>query len=229
MVSGAQHDLSSLWEIDDTGRNPYLLLPKWKESPYQCCGNWSADGKYYYFQAGHGSDQAIWALPECRYSLGQAGPRPSRLISGPPRFTSPVPVNDGKRLLVMGQEPRVELLRYDFRNRRFDFVSSGNFSRFVRLLPRSEVDHLRFVSRHEPLAKSSGWRRQNATYVSTCAGLRPEVVSGRFLDPPSRMSGTTIPGESALCHRPGEGHRRFLPPSPLKYRKIQHGLRTGNP
>ena len=124
VVSGPEHDLSSLWEMDATGKDPHLLLPGWKESPYQCCGNWSADGKYYYFQAGHGSDQAIWVLPERRYSLGQR-PRPSRLISGPLRFTFPIPVNDGKRLLVMGQEPRVELLRYDVSNRRFDSYLQG--------------------------------------------------------------------------------------------------------
>ena len=131
IVSDPQHDLSSLWEIDATGKDAHLLLPDWRESPYQCCGNWSADGRYYYFQAGHGSDQAIWVLPERGYSFGQARPRPFRLISGPLRFTSPVPVNDGKRLLVMGQEPRVELLRYDFTNRRFDSylqgISAGSF------------------------------------------------------------------------------------------------------
>jgi Tol biopolymer transport system component len=125
VVSGPEHDLSSLWEMNATGKDPHLLLPEWKEAPYQCCGNWSADGKYYYFQAGHDSDQAIWVLPERRYSLGQAEPRPSRLISGPLHFTSPVPVNDGKKLLVMGHEPRVELLRYDRSNHRFDSYLQG--------------------------------------------------------------------------------------------------------
>lgn len=131
VVNGPEHDLSSLWEMDATGKDPHLLLPEWKESPYQCCGNWSADGKYYYFQAGHGTDQAIWVLPERPYSLGQGEPRPSRLISGPLRFASPVPVNDGKRVLVIGQEPRVELLRYDTSNHRFDSylrgISAGSF------------------------------------------------------------------------------------------------------
>lgn len=131
VVSRPERSLSTLWEMDANGRDPHLLLPDWKESPYRCCGNWSPDGKFYYFQAGRGSDQAIWVLPERTNSLGRADPQPSRLISGPLRFSSPVPVNDGKTLLVMGEEPRVELLRYDTKNRRLDSyfqgISAGSF------------------------------------------------------------------------------------------------------
>jgi eukaryotic-like serine/threonine-protein kinase len=180
VVSGPEHDLSTLWEMDATGKDPHLLLPEWKESPYQCCGNWSADGKYYYFQAGHGSDQAIWVLPEHRYSLGQAGPRPSRLIAGSLRFASPVPANDGKRLLVMGHEPRVELLRYDFSNRRFDShlqgISAGSFD----FSPdRKWIAYVSYPDMNLWRSRVDGTKRN---LRSTCAGLRPELVSGRLQD-----------------------------------------------
>ena len=129
--SSPDRSLSTLWEMDANGKAPHPLLPDWKESPYQCCGSWSSDGKYFYFQAGRGSDQAIWVLPEGANYLGRAKPQPVRLISGPLRFSSPVPLNDGKTLLVMGEEPRVELLRYDSQNRRFDSyfqgISAGSF------------------------------------------------------------------------------------------------------
>jgi|SRR5215472_242796 len=131
VVSRPERSLSTLWEMDANGKDPHLLLSDWKESPYRCCGNWSPDGKFYYFQAGRGSDQAIWVLPDRANSLGRANPQPSRLISGPLRFSSPVPVNDGTTLLVVGEEPRVELLRYDTQNRRFDSyfqgISAGSF------------------------------------------------------------------------------------------------------
>jgi Tol biopolymer transport system component len=70
-------------------------------------------------------------LPERRNFLDGTEPRPVRLTSGPLPFTSPVPVNDGKTLLVIGQESRTELLRYDAENRRFDSyfqgISAGSF------------------------------------------------------------------------------------------------------
>ncbi|HEX4538063.1 MAG TPA: hypothetical protein VH140_14025 [Candidatus Acidoferrum sp.] len=51
--------------------------------------------------------------------------RPSRLISGPLRFSGPAPSSDGKKLFVTGEEPRVELFRYDMQSRQFDSYLPG--------------------------------------------------------------------------------------------------------
>ena len=59
-------------------------------------------------------------LPERRSLFRRAAAGPSRLTSGPLRFSGPAPSGDGKRLFVIGSEPRVELSRYDLRARRFD-------------------------------------------------------------------------------------------------------------
>jgi len=115
-----QESSSSIWEMDADGRNVHPLFPNWNEQPYQCCGNWSPDGEYYYFVAGRGNSQAIWVRPERRSVFGQAAARPSRLTSGPLRFSGPLPSSDGKRLFVIGEEPRVELFHYDLQTRRFD-------------------------------------------------------------------------------------------------------------
>jgi len=115
-----QGSSSSIWEMDADGRGVHPLLPNWSEQPYQCCGNWSPDGEYYYFVAGRGTSQAIWVMPERRSVFGRTAARPSRLTSGPLRFSGPLPSSDGKRLFVIGEEPRVELFRYDLRTQRFD-------------------------------------------------------------------------------------------------------------
>jgi Tol biopolymer transport system component/DNA-binding winged helix-turn-helix (wHTH) protein len=118
-------DSSSIWEMDANGKDVHPLFPKWKESPYQCCANWSPDGDYYYFQAGRGSNQAIWVMPERRSIFRRQAAGPSRLISGPLRFSGPAPSSDGKRLFVVGEEPRVELFRYDLQAQRFDSYLPG--------------------------------------------------------------------------------------------------------
>jgi len=125
VVRTVESDSSSIWEIEADGKHLHPLLPGWKESPFQCCGNWSPDGNYYYFQAGHGVDQAIWVMPEHRFIVAGGPGTPSRLISGPLRLSAPVPSGDGKRLFLIGEEPRVELVRYDARSRRFDPYLSG--------------------------------------------------------------------------------------------------------
>jgi len=131
VVRTVEFDSSSIWEIDANGEHLHLLLPGWKESPFLCCGNWSPDGNYYYFQAGHGTDQAIWVMPEHRFIVAGGPGTPSRLISGPLRLSAPVPSSDGKRLFVIGEELRVELERYDSKTRRFDpylpGISAGPF------------------------------------------------------------------------------------------------------
>jgi Tol biopolymer transport system component/DNA-binding winged helix-turn-helix (wHTH) protein len=124
-VIHSKADSSSIWEMDANGKDVHPLFPDWKESPYQCCGNWSPDGNYYYFYARRGNAQAIWVLPERRSIFRRAAAGPSRLISGPLRFSAPVPSGDGKRLFVVGEEPRVELFRYDLQAQRFDSYLPG--------------------------------------------------------------------------------------------------------
>jgi len=116
----AMDDSSSIWEMDANGKNLHPLLPNWQGPPYQRCGNWSPDGDYYYFRAGRGGDQAIWVMPEHRSIFRSGDSSPRLLASGPLRFSAPLPSPDAKRLFVLGEEPRVELFRYDERTRRFD-------------------------------------------------------------------------------------------------------------
>jgi DNA-binding winged helix-turn-helix (wHTH) protein len=42
---------SSIWEVTAAGENPHILLPHWQDPPMQCCGTWSADGGYFFFDA----------------------------------------------------------------------------------------------------------------------------------------------------------------------------------
>jgi len=64
-------------------------------------------------------------MPERRSIFRRAAAGPSRLTSGPLRFGAPTPSSDRKRLFVVGEEPRVELLRYDLQARRFDPYPPG--------------------------------------------------------------------------------------------------------
>ena len=151
-------DSNSIWEIAANGRDIHPLFPEWKELPVQGSGNWSPDGDYYYFQAGRGSDQAIWVMPERRSILGRRAKSPSRLFSGPLRLSNPVPSSDGKRLFVLGEEPRVELLRYDLQNRRFDFYLPGLSAGPVDFVVGWQLDGLCFLPGNDFVAQSSGWQ-----------------------------------------------------------------------
>jgi hypothetical protein len=51
----------ALWEVSVDGKNLHALLaPGWRTPSQECCGKWSADGRYFVFQS-HGN---IWARAE---------------------------------------------------------------------------------------------------------------------------------------------------------------------
>jgi eukaryotic-like serine/threonine-protein kinase len=102
-------------EISVDGSGMRMLLPGWHNPPDECCGKWTADGKYFIFQ----SQAQIWALPK-RAGLFQGGPKPIQLTSSPMTLSSPLPSKDGKKLFVIGRTYRGELVRYD--SRKSDFV-----------------------------------------------------------------------------------------------------------
>lgn len=111
-VQDLKTDSHSLWELNRDGSGLHPLLPGWNESPQECCGNWTPDGKYFLFQSFQEGRNNIWVLPErAHWFRGHA--EPTQLTNGPLDFTLPVPSRDGKRIFSVGVQPRAELVRYD--------------------------------------------------------------------------------------------------------------------
>ena len=116
---------SALWEISAEGTNLHRLFAGWNNPPAECCGTWTPDGKYFVFQATRNSRTDIWALVEKEGFLPKASKAPTQLTSGPQDFLGPVPSKDGRRLFVVGSQPRGELSRYDAKSGQFVPYLSG--------------------------------------------------------------------------------------------------------
>ena len=94
----------SISEISANGSNARPLVPERQNSTNECCGRWTADGKYFVFQSGG----QIWALAgEGRFLQRKA--KPIQLTSSPMQLQSPLPSKDGKKLFVVGMTFRGEL------------------------------------------------------------------------------------------------------------------------
>lgn len=114
----------SIWEISADGTNLHRVLPEWGYP--HCCGNWTADGKYFLFQTFRDGAHNIWALREppgllerVSRKLGKARREPKQLTTGPMNSQSAAPSRDGRRLYVLGTQVRGELTRYDSTSREF--------------------------------------------------------------------------------------------------------------
>ena len=107
-----KNNSTSLWEVSADGTHLHSLLPGWNNPPNECCGNWTADGKYYVFQSTRGNVSNIWALGEAAGPWGVSG-QPVQLTSGTTGVGLPVPSRDGKKLFVVGGDVRGELVAHD--------------------------------------------------------------------------------------------------------------------
>jgi eukaryotic-like serine/threonine-protein kinase len=146
----------SLWEVvlDGTGLHP--LLEGWNKPSRECCGTWTSNGQYFAFQSFRQNVSSIWVRPEKADLARKISPEPIQLTTGPLSFSDPVPSKDGKKLFVIGQQTRGELVRYDASSRRFvpylggisagqaDFSRDGQWVTYVTFpentLWRSRVD-----------------------------------------------------------------------------------------
>ena len=147
---------SSLWEVARDGTGLHPLLPGWNNPPLECCGNWTADGRYFVFQSEHRGRVNIWAVREKVGLFYRSSQEPIQLTSGPMDFGAPVPSRDGKKLFIIGSVLREEVLRYDAKSGKFvpyllgisadglDFSRDGKWVAYVTFpegtLWRSRVD-----------------------------------------------------------------------------------------
>ncbi len=97
----------TIWELRLA--HPRHPQPLWtsRQLHNPCCGSWTADGSEYFFY----SRESIWVLPR-----GATTPRP--LMHGPLDFYEPTAIAH-RRLLVLGERPMRQLMRYDATLRMF--------------------------------------------------------------------------------------------------------------
>jgi serine/threonine protein kinase/Tol biopolymer transport system component len=100
---------SKLWEVGADGTGLRELAAG---VPEACCGDWSPDGKEFYFQGSAGGLSSIWAL-----AAGSG--KPVQLTSGPLSFRTPAVSPDGKKIFVVGEEQRGQLMKYDAKTGQF--------------------------------------------------------------------------------------------------------------
>src|ERR1700745_4494064 len=123
-VAKALTNSSSIWEMNVDGSNLHALLPGWHNPPSECCGIWSADGRYYFFVSSS-SGSNIWAIRERGGVVQNKPSAPVQLTTGPISLSLPSPSPDGKKLFAEGWSPRAELVTYDKKSHQFIPYLSG--------------------------------------------------------------------------------------------------------
>ena len=118
---------NSLWEVSAQGKNLHPLFPGWHNPADECCGKWTAEGKYFVFE----SQRQIWTLPEKGNFLRPSTDKPIQLTSSPLSLFTPLPSKDGKKLFIVGRNYRGELERGE--------PKSGGFMPFLSGISAEDV------------------------------------------------------------------------------------------
>ena len=120
----------SLWELPAGGHTPHPVLSGWSSPSSECCGSWTADGKYYIFQSARDGNDDLWQL------RGQTISGATRITNGPLRYEAPIAARTGHRIFFLGLDTKSELLHYAPGKHEFspenNFLSQANRVNFSR-------------------------------------------------------------------------------------------------
>jgi serine/threonine protein kinase/Tol biopolymer transport system component len=116
---------SSLWEVSASGKDLHPVLPEWNKLAQEFGGTWTPNGDYFLFESTRDHTQNIWALRERASLIRKASTEPTQLTVGPLMFSSPTSSPDGKKVFVIGQQRRFDLIRLDTKSPQFSIYLSG--------------------------------------------------------------------------------------------------------
>ncbi len=205
------------WEVAADGSGLHRLLDGWHNPPNECCGKWTADGKYFLFQ----SNSQIWALPKSAGFL-RAKPTPIQLTFSPMSLSKPLPSKDGKKLFVIGETYRGELMRYDSKAGQFAPFLDGISAEYVAF--SKDGQWVAYVSYRDGIlwrSKPDGSERLQLSYPPMYPLLPRWSPDGKKIiffefavntDTPARIYEVTPDGGSPRALLP-EDHSQQLDPN----------------
>ena len=116
----AGSNATGIWEVGVDGKDMHSILPSsFHQAPGECCGRWSSDGRYFFFEAVQNARPDIWALREQGGILHPHSPDPLPITAGPLAYFSPASGLAGNRLFVIGEQLRAQLQRFDSKSQQF--------------------------------------------------------------------------------------------------------------
>jgi serine/threonine protein kinase len=105
---------TAIWEVAAEGKNLHRLFSGWNDPPDEQAYAWTPDARYFLLSSAHGgSVNEVWAIREKAWLLQPAARLPAQLTTGAMDIVDAVPSKDGKKLFVLGGQPRGQLVRYD--------------------------------------------------------------------------------------------------------------------
>ena len=138
-IRDTEQHTSSLWEVSAEGKGLHPMLPDWNKPAQESGGTWTPNGGYFLFESTRDHTQNIWALRDGGSWFHKPSTQPTQLTLGPLLFSSPTPSLDGKKLFVIGQQRRFDLIRLDSKSPEFSVYLPGISAGEADFQPKGEL------------------------------------------------------------------------------------------
>src|SRR5215472_17895622 len=212
--------VSRFWELSTDGTNLHKVHPAPPNAPDECCGHWTASGKYFVYLSGG----QLWALPSSA-GLFKRHPSPVRLTSSPMPLSPPIPSSDGRKIFVVGRTIRGELVHYDSKSGKLLPFLQGISAEYVNFSRDGQwVVYVSFPDGSLWRSKVDGTERLQLSYPPSFAFMPRWSPDGRRLLF-SHLIRTAKPRSSPFLRM--EVLRSVCCPMKLRTKRIQTGRRTG--
>ena len=183
---------NSMWEARPDGSHLRQVLTAWKGAGDECCGSWTADGRYFLFDSTQEGVPKLWAVRERAALWGKIREQPVRLWMGEMNEQSPLPSKDGKKVFFIGSTRRAELIRYDRRTRMFEPYLSGISAEEASFSGDGKrVAYVSYADSNLWVSSADGSDRQKLTFSPLQVGLPRWSPDGNQIAFSAREPGMT--------------------------------------
>lgn len=115
-IVDAKTRVMSLWEVNANSRKPVPVFQDTDSVTSHCCGNWTADGRSFFFQKFGNGISDIWMEHRAGFTRT---PIASQITAGPLQYLAPVSSGRGRQLFVIGSQSHTRLNRFDLQTHHF--------------------------------------------------------------------------------------------------------------
>jgi DNA-binding winged helix-turn-helix (wHTH) protein/Tol biopolymer transport system component len=121
------HAGNPIWQADFSSNAVRPLIPDSPNAALPWAGGWTADERYFVYSAITDGTRNIWAIREKTDLLHRVNSQAMQLTNGPINFYLPLPSKDGKRVFVVGEQLRGQLVQCDAATQKFsDYFGAGS-------------------------------------------------------------------------------------------------------